>query len=475
MKNLFFISVFIGSTMYAQVELWGVTAGGGINSKGVLYKIDVVSNLFTKKIDFKDSTCGSNPDGSLIQTSNGKLYLLTSTGGINSNGVLLGYDPNTNSTNIKINFSNIDGTFPEGSLFQAQNGNLYGMTTYGGINNVGVIFQYNPTTNIYSKIFDFDGSLTGATPYACSFIEASDGNLYGMTTYGGLNNAGVLFQFNPNTNTYVKKIDFDLGNSSSPSNGAFPFNSLIEASDGMIYGLTQQGGIYSGHGVLFQYNISSNVYTKKYEFPGASNGLYPHGNLIQANNGKLYGLTTNGGSSNFGTIFQFDITTNIFTKKIDFNGILNGDHPLGSLMQASDGMLYGMTQLGGVNNKGVIFQYNPNTNVCVKIFDFNGINGELPYYTNLIEYKKIITDTKENDNENTTSINPNPNNGIFTIDLKAKSHITISDISGQKMLYFLIDEGKNNIDLTDLADGIYFIKITSNDGFSVTKKIFIYR
>jgi hypothetical protein len=93
----------------------------------------------------------------------------------------------------------------------------------------------------------------------------------------------------------------------------------------------------------------------------------------------------------------------------------------------------------------------------------------------LIEYKKIITDTKENDNENTTSINPNPNNGIFTIDLKAKSHITISDISGQKMLYFLIDEGKNNIDLTDLADGIYFIKITSNDGFSVTKKIFIYR
>lgn len=475
MKNLFIISVFISSTMYAQVELWGVTAGGGVNSKGILFKIDIGSNLFTKKIDFIDSTCGSNPDGSLIQTSNGNSYLLTSSGGINSRGVLLGYNPNTNSTNIKFNFSNIDGAFPQGSLFQAGNGNLYGMATYGGVNNLGVIFQYNPNTNIYSKTFDFDGPSTGATPYGCSFIEASDGNLYGMTTYGGLNNAGVLFQFNPNTNTYIKKIDFDLGNSSSLSNGAFPFNSLIEASDGLIYGLTQQGGIYSGHGVLFQYNISSNVYTKKYEFPIASNGLYPHGNLIQANNRKLYGLTTSGGANNFGTIFQFDITTNTFNKKIDFNGVLNGNYPLGSLMQASDGMLYGMTQLGGVNNKGVIFQYNPNTNVCVKIFDFNGINGELPYYTNLIEYKKITTNIKENDFENTTSIYPNPNNGIFTIYLKTKSHITISNFSGQKILYFLIDEGEKNIDLTDQVDGLYFIKITSDDGFSITKKILICR
>ena len=63
---------------------------------------------------------------------------------------------------------------------------------------------------------------------------------------------------------------------------------------------------------------------------------------MQASDGKLYGMTTDGGSNGHGVIFSFDPSTSIYTKLKDFDG-LNGCGPYGSLMQASDGKLYGMT------------------------------------------------------------------------------------------------------------------------------------
>ena len=42
----------------------------------------------------------------------------------------------------------------------------------------------------------------------------------------------------------------------------------------------------------------------------------------------------------------------------DFDGS-NGSKPYGKLLQASDGKLYGMTYQGGSNNVGVIFSFDP--------------------------------------------------------------------------------------------------------------------
>ena len=60
------------------------------------------------------------------------------------------------------------------------------MTSAGGANNDGVIFQYNLSTSTYTKLIDFtgtSGAAIGANPYG-SLIQASDGNLYGMTYAG---------------------------------------------------------------------------------------------------------------------------------------------------------------------------------------------------------------------------------------------------------------------------------------------------
>ena len=63
---------------------------------------------------------------------------------------------------------------------------LWGMTSTGGANSDGVLFEYNVSTGTYYDRTDFAGTTNGCSPYG-SLIQASDGNLYGMTSTGGTN------------------------------------------------------------------------------------------------------------------------------------------------------------------------------------------------------------------------------------------------------------------------------------------------
>ncbi len=79
------------------------------------------------------------------------LYALTSSGGSNSKGAIIKYDASSNLLTADYHFSGPDGAAPQGSLLQASNGLLYGMARDGGVNNLGVIFSYDPCTNTYSN------------------------------------------------------------------------------------------------------------------------------------------------------------------------------------------------------------------------------------------------------------------------------------------------------------------------------------
>jgi len=78
---------------------------------------------------------------------------MTQTGGANSAGVLFEYDAATNTYTKKLDFSSLTngGTYPISSLMQSSNGKIYGLTNAGGVNFIGVLFEYDPATNIYSK------------------------------------------------------------------------------------------------------------------------------------------------------------------------------------------------------------------------------------------------------------------------------------------------------------------------------------
>lgn len=356
-------------------KLYGMTSEGGNNHKGSLFEYDPVSETFSKKIDF-DGTNGSSPYGSLIQGSNDKLYGLTSSGGAYDQGVLFEFNPSTNNFTIKFDFSQGSGSEPHGSLMQASDGKIYGMTSRGGINNEGVLFEFDLATNNYSKKFDFGGN-NGSSPYG-SLIQANNGKLYGMTFGGGRFNPGVIFEFDPFSGNYAKKYDFDF------INGGNPKGSLIQAFNGKLYGLAANS-TGSAAGVLFEYDLSTNSYLKKVEF-NSNGGNTPYGSLLEASNGKLYGLTSEGGIGNAGTLFEYNPGIGTYTTKIDFEVAIDGKNPWGALTLATNGKLYGMTRNGGIHNVGVLFEFDPSSGVYTKKFDFGGANGGAPYGSLLLGF-----------------------------------------------------------------------------------------
>jgi uncharacterized repeat protein (TIGR03803 family) len=110
---------------------------------------------------------------------------------------------------------------------------------------------------------------------------------------------------------------------------------------------------------LFKFTCNGNL---------CSNGFFPKGKLVQAQDGNFYGATSSGGRApgSGGTIFQITPTgvlTTLFSFDSDGNGQFpNGETPLGSLVQGPDGFLYGATTLGGKHGAGTVFKISTGGN-----------------------------------------------------------------------------------------------------------------
>lgn len=393
----------IGKNPYGSLtlnggKLYGMTRYGGANNGGVIFELNLATNIYTKKIDL-DSTNGRYPFSSSLTLNEGKFYGMTWEGGAYNGGVIFEWNPTTNIYTKKINlYSNI-GINPSGSL-TLYGGKFYGMTSKGGTTNQGTIFEWNPATNAYTKKNNLSTSI-GCNPYGSLTLNGS--KFYGMTKNGGTNGLGVIFEWNPSTNVYTKKIDL------SNAIGRFPEGSLT-LNEGKFYGMTYQGGA-NGIGAIFEWNPSTNVYTKKIDLSFAI-GDDPHGSLT-LRGGKFYGMTSGGGNNSYGVIFEWDPATNIYLKKINF-GQTNGTHPQGSL-SLNGGKFYGMTNQGGLNGVGVIFEWDPNTGVYTKKIDLSTENGCRPSGSLTFYEGKFYGMTPQGGSSNAGVIFEwNPNTNIYT-------------------------------------------------------------
>ena len=126
----------------------------------------------------------------------------------------------------------------------------------------------------------------------------------------------------------------------------------------VLYGLTSQGGA-NNDGTVFQFNLSTNQETATQPFSGATtDGKSPYGSLAISGATNFYGLTNLGGSANLGTVFQYNSTTGGETPVYSFAGFPNdGEDPVGSPL-VSGNVLYGTTAGGETSSGGTIFQYN---------------------------------------------------------------------------------------------------------------------
>ena len=377
--SIFLVLILTGwagmTNLNGQTLLYGMFYEGGTNNKGVLFAWDPATDTYTPKYDF-DGINGARPQSSLVEYG-GKFYGTTSEGGVANSGVLFEYDPVNNSYSKKYDFLSYDGGYPFGSMTLVGD-KFYGMTNGGGINGVGVIFEYDPVSNIYVKKFDFDYDENGYEPLgSLAFYE---GKLYGMTSFGGDNDGGVIFEWDPATDTFLKKIDFYYF-----TTGESPLGDLTLSGD-KFYGTTSIGGGTASGGVLFEWDPATNNFVKKIAF-NSNYGTGPASSLIQSG-GKVYGVA--GGGTNYaGVIFEWDPVTNTATKKFDFDGTASGGHPCTALT-LSGGKFYGITLSGGVNDKGVFYEWDLGTDTYSKKVDLEEVDVLTDYrYFSLLEYTPV--------------------------------------------------------------------------------------
>jgi uncharacterized repeat protein (TIGR03803 family) len=166
----------------------------------------------------------------------------------------------------------------------------------------------------------------------------------------------------------------------SGPDGDWPLGNLIEAQDGDLYGTTLSGGQF-GRGSV--YRLSSNGEFASFFSFDDTNGAAPWSGLMQTLDGGLYGTTY----SENGSIFKIT-TQGHFTQLFQFQGT-NGSGPSGELIQGADGALYGTTRYGGTNlidpgclgcwdNAGTVFRVTTN-GIFTSLITFNFTNGSVPW------------------------------------------------------------------------------------------------
>jgi uncharacterized repeat protein (TIGR03803 family) len=339
-----------GGMILYNNKFYGLTNKGGANDMGVIYEWDIATNIYTKKYDM-DSINGKNPDGSLALMGN-KFYGVTREGGAYNKGVLFEWNPTTNVYTKKNDFDSINGSNPVGKLMPFGANKLYAMTNKGGALDVGIIYEYDYVTDVTTKKFDFN-NIDGA--YPMGYLSLYNNKFYGLTYEGGIyqgsvpgEHFGVIFEWDPVTNGFVKKIDLGAILFSTYRSGHGSFSSLT--LKGNNFWGTATEGIYGG--VIFKWNPSTNVFIDQfYTFAGASQcehdkfdvGSNCFGALFLSGNYLLGANETYGGSYK-GSIYKYLPDSNQMVNSVHM-GATNGSYPKGTLAKIKN-KLYGLTYQG---------------------------------------------------------------------------------------------------------------------------------
>jgi uncharacterized repeat protein (TIGR03803 family) len=281
-------------------------------------------------------------DMTLIQGTDGNFYGTTSLGGANNAGTVFKVTAGGKLTTLYSFCSQTnctDGENPAAGLVQATSGDFYGTTNLGGANNAGTVFKITAggkLTTLYS--FCSQTNCTDGDRPIAGLVQATNGDFYGTTNQGGNGNGnGTVFKI-----TAGGKLTtlYTFCSQTNCTDGAFPFDALVQATDGNFYGTTQNGA--NGNGTVFKITPAGKLTTLV-----AVSG-WPIGTLVQATDGNFYGTTAFGG-----TIFEVTPGGKLTTL------VTVGGYPYAGLVQATDGSFYGTTYVGGANGKGTVFKMTP--------------------------------------------------------------------------------------------------------------------
>jgi uncharacterized repeat protein (TIGR03803 family) len=327
------------------------TAPGGAPADGYFgaaYKV-TPSSALTVLYDFGSGTGsdGGYPYGGLTLGADGNFYGTTNSLSGVSNGTVFKMTPAGALTTFYSFADASDGARPYAPPIQGTDGNFYGTTSGDGSGNFGSIYKITPS-GTFTVLYTCE--ITHCEDLQAPLIQGTDGNFYGTSEYGGTSGGsyGTIFKItSAGKLTVIYNFDY--------THGAQPIGGLVQATDGNFYGTTEGGGTL-GVGVVFKITPTGKL-TVLHSMNGTTDGGAPYAGLVQATDGNFYGANPQGGAgsgsdcpSGCGTIFKV-------TKAGAFSTLYNFDQTTGQLpyttmMQHTNGILYGTTQLGGTGDAG---------------------------------------------------------------------------------------------------------------------------
>jgi uncharacterized repeat protein (TIGR03803 family) len=347
----------------ADGRLYDTTAGGGVDEGGTIIAMELAGTRTT----LYEFTIGAGVGGAgrpygVIQTRDGQFYGTTSvplpiSPRRGRKGTVFAMDAAGTRTTLHTFFANYSSAFfddgsPLGTLFEGNDGSVYGTT-----------WTYLDGGLPRGQIFKIspEGLFTRlASEYAlvAGIIQARDGRLYGVADGNQVDANLILYG-------YVFRVEANGALTSLHRFGSdtdHPVGELVEIDDGSLYGVTAGGRFdpppmggptIPTPGTIFRVDPATGAFAIRYEFP---QGTTPAGRLIQGTDGLIYGTTVNGGAVGLGTVFSLDAAGTVTTLH-EFTGA-DGANPNAGVTQGLDGRLYGTTRNGGANGYGTVFVMN---------------------------------------------------------------------------------------------------------------------
>ena len=293
----------------------------------------------------------------LTLDSKGNLYGVTSGGGTNGVGSVFEVSKDSKgkwAVTTLHSFDGTDGSSPNGNLIFDAAGNLYGTAPNGGLFDNGTVFELTPGSAGWSfaVIYNFCPHYNcpdGSTPGDGLTLDKA-GNLYG-TAGGGPDCCGVFYQLAQGSGGWEESVLYDFG--SKPYDSTASTAPLILSKAGDLYGAGQRGGRYNG-GTAFKLTHHGESWTESLLYSFGGDGWYVEG-LSSGGPARFYGATLYGGSNtcygfDCGVVFQLARSgTGRWKETVvyDFAKPEDGFKPDSPLAADKAGNLYGAAALGG--------------------------------------------------------------------------------------------------------------------------------
>ena len=375
-------------------NIYGVANVGGANHQGVVYQLTPNGGTWSESVLYSFCPQSGCPDGKdpyypLVIDSQGNLYGTTIQGGSFNGGVVYELSPVggglsgwTESVIYNICSPN---PCPGGSQFYGgltidTHGNLYGVALVGGTHNsAGTVFELSPSGGswTFTVLYEFctlTNCTDGLQPKGAPIFD-SHGNLYGTTTGGGANNAGVVYELSPSGGgSWTYNVLYNFCPVSGCNDGQEPVNALVFDAQGNLYGDAGAGGANPPYGGVFELSpAGGGSWTEQLlasfcPGPTCPNGYGPMGVAIDSH-GDVFGNTAFGGNNgaNRGTVFELtpgsggQFTYNIIYTFCPMENCSNqgGGEPLAGVTLDAQGNVYGANAAGGLHSEGAVYELSP--------------------------------------------------------------------------------------------------------------------